>query len=57
MSKLESGQMQLTNVAYNPGNMLSDIVGMLWMRAKDKNLDFHIDVAPDIPSELYGDED
>ncbi len=56
MSKLESGQMQLTNVAYNPGDMLSDIVGMLWMRAKDKNLEFHIDVAQDIPSELYGDE-
>ncbi|MCR5399841.1 MAG: DegV family EDD domain-containing protein [Lachnospiraceae bacterium] len=56
MSKLESGQMQLTNVAYNPGNMLSDIVGMLWLRAKDKGLEFHIDVAHDIPSELYGDE-
>ncbi len=56
MSKLESGQMQLTNVAYKPGDMLSDIVGMLWMRAKDKGLEFHINVAPDIPSELYGDE-
>ena len=56
MSKLESGQMVLTNTEYNPGDMLSDLVGMLWIRAKDKGLEFHINVAPDIPSGLYGDE-
>ena len=56
MSKFESGQMELNNAAYHPGDMLSEIVGMLWIRAKVKNLKFHVDVAPDIPSELYGDE-
>ncbi|MBQ4275981.1 MAG: DegV family EDD domain-containing protein, partial [Lachnospiraceae bacterium] len=56
MSKLESGQMQITDEVYHPGDMLSDIVGMLWLRAKEKNLDFNITVAPDIPSELSGDE-
>ncbi|MBE5924022.1 MAG: DegV family EDD domain-containing protein [Lachnospiraceae bacterium] len=56
MSKLASGQMQLTPVVYNSGDMLSDIVGMLWLRAKEKNLEFHINVAPDIPAELVGDE-
>ena len=29
MSKITSGQMKLTPVSYHPGNMLSDIVGML----------------------------
>ncbi len=56
MSKLDSGQMQLTPASYRTGDMLSDIVGMLWIRAKDKGLEFKIDVAPDLPGELYGDE-
>lgn len=56
MSKLDSGQMQLTPVSYRTGDMLSDIVGMLWIRAKDKGLEFKVDVAPDLPGELFGDE-
>ena len=56
MSKITSGQMKLTPVSYHPGNMLSDIVGMLWMRAKEKGLDLHVEISPDIPAELYGDE-
>jgi signal transduction histidine kinase len=56
MSKIESGQMQLTPVAYKPGDMLSDLVGMLWLRAREKGLEFRVDVAPDVPEELLGDE-
>ena len=56
MSKFASGQMRLTPVAYHPGDMLSEIVGMLWMRAREKKLDFQVHVSPDIPAELIGDE-
>ncbi len=56
MSKFQSGQMQLSPAAYHTGNMLSDIVGMMWGRARDKNLELHIDVSQELPSELYGDE-
>ena len=56
MSKLDSGQMQLTPVNYHPGNMLSELVAMLWIRAKEKNLDFKVNVSPELPSELIGDE-
>ena len=56
MSKFASGQMRLTPVVYNPGDMLSEIVGMLWIRAKEKNLDFQVNVSPDLPAELEGDE-
>ncbi|MCR5054368.1 MAG: DegV family EDD domain-containing protein [Lachnospiraceae bacterium] len=56
MSKFASGSMKLNPVEYHPGDMLSDIVGMLWLRAKDKGLEFHVSVAPDIPDILYGDE-
>ncbi|WP_051689089.1 DegV family protein [Butyrivibrio sp. AE2032] len=56
MSKFQSGSMQLLIEPYHTGDMLSDIVGMLWIRAKDKKLDFTVDVSPDIPAELVGDE-
>ena len=56
MSKFQSGQMKLTPTSYHPGDMLSEIVGMLWIRAKEKKLEFHVSVAPDIPYELMGDE-
>jgi len=56
MSKLESGKMTLVPGVYQPGEMLSEIVGLLWVRAKEKGLDFHVDVSPDIPANLEGDE-
>ncbi len=55
-SKLESGKMVITPVKYNIGDMLSDIVGMMWIRAKEKGLDFHVEVDPSVPAELVGDE-
>jgi len=56
MSKFASGQMQLAPVVYSPGDMLSELVGMLWIRAKEKKLDFRVSVAPDIPAKLMGDD-
>jgi len=56
MSKVQSGKMKMAEEPYSIGNMLSDIVGMLWSRANEKKLEFHVNVAPDIPSELIGDE-
>ncbi|MDO4537976.1 MAG: DegV family protein [Coriobacteriales bacterium] len=56
MSKIELGQMQLSPAAYKTGEMLSDVVGMLWLRAKEKDLEFRVDVLPDLPEELFGDE-
>ncbi len=56
MSKFQAGDMKLLLEPYHPGNMLSDIVGMLWIRAKEKNLDFNVNVSPDLPVELIGDE-
>ena len=56
MSKFKSGKMHLLIAPYNTGNMLSDLVGMLWIRAREKNLQFRINVSPDVPAELVGDE-
>lgn len=56
MSKIESGNMDIVPVTYDVGEMLSDIVNMIWVRAKEKGLEFHVDVEPTIPAKLYGDE-
>ncbi|MCR4648786.1 MAG: response regulator, partial [Lachnospiraceae bacterium] len=56
MSKVQSGKMVIAEEPYSIGNMLSEIVGMLWNRANEKKLEFHVNVAPDIPYELIGDE-
>ena len=56
MSKIESGKMEITPVQYSTGDMLSDIVSMIWIRAREKELEFHIEVDPMLPAELIGDE-
>ncbi|MBP5282757.1 MAG: DegV family EDD domain-containing protein [Lachnospiraceae bacterium] len=56
MSKIESGKMMLTPEIYNMGDLISEIVGMFWMRAKEKGLAFHVDVDPKLPMELIGDD-
>lgn len=56
MSKMEAGKMEIVPVAYDVGAMLSDIVNMIWVCAKEKGLEFHIDVDPAMPTLLFGDE-
>ncbi|MDD6038652.1 MAG: DegV family protein [bacterium] len=56
MSKIESGNMDIVPVSYDFGAMLSDIVNMIWVRAKEKGLEFHVNVDQTMPSQLYGDE-
>ena len=56
MSKIESGKMEVTKVSYDVGNLLSEIVGLLWIRAREKGLKFHVEVDPKLPSQLNGDE-
>lgn len=56
MSKLESGKMELSEAEYKLGDMLSDIIGMVWLPAREKGLDLHVEVDPELPARLYGDE-
>ena len=56
MSKLESGQMELSNTAYDLGDLFSEVVGMMWSLAQEKELAFHIDIDPALPARLSGDE-
>ena len=56
MSKFESGQMTITPGPYNTGDMLSEIAGMFWNLAREKGLEFHVNVSPELPEILVGDE-
>ena len=56
MSRLESGTLEIIRSEYKTGDMLSDIVNMIWVKAQEKGLNFRIDVDPHLPSKLIGDE-
>ena len=56
MSKIESGKMDIVPAEYDVGAMLSDLVNMIWVRAKEKGLEFHVDVDAAVPARLIGDE-
>ncbi len=55
-SKMEAGSMDIVPVDYRVGDMISEIVSMIWLKAKDKGLKFDVSVDPKVPSVLYGDE-
>lgn len=56
MSKIESGKMDIVKVSYETGVFFSDIINMIWIKAKEKGLEFHLDIDSSIPSQLCGDE-
>ncbi|WP_022763270.1 DegV family protein [Butyrivibrio sp. AD3002] len=55
-SKIEAGKMDIVPVNYSMETMLSEIVGMIWMRAEEKGLELKVQVDPSIPAEYFGDE-
>ncbi|MDE6387762.1 MAG: DegV family EDD domain-containing protein [Lachnospiraceae bacterium] len=56
LSKLESGKMEIVPAQYEISSMFSDLVNLIWIRAHEKELEFKVDIDPEIPSMLYGDE-
>lgn len=56
VSKMQSGQMKLTESSYSTAEMISDVVGMILTRSEEKGLDFKVDVSPGLPDVLIGDE-
>ena len=56
ISKIESGKMELIPVEYEIFSVLNDCYNMTFSRAEEKGLKFFMDIDPNIPSVLYGDE-
>ena len=55
-SKIESGKMEITEADYKFSSVLNDISNVVSFKAKDKGLDFKIEVDSELPDGLYGDE-
>jgi signal transduction histidine kinase/CheY-like chemotaxis protein len=55
-SKIESGKMELVPVEYSFTSVMNDVVNMTMKRARDKGLEYRLQVSPEIPSLLRGDE-
>ena len=56
MSRLESGGIELMESDYEPTAMLSDIVSMTWLAAKNKGLELTVNADESVPPLLHGDE-
>ncbi len=54
-SKIESGKMDINEVDYEPMSMLYDVSNIIMTRLKDKNVELILDVAPNLPNKLWGD--
>lgn len=55
ISKIESGKLELVEVDYDTRKLFKEVERLIAVRIGDKPLDFEVDIAPDIPSVLYGD--
>ncbi|WP_051204714.1 DegV family protein [Butyrivibrio sp. VCD2006] len=55
-SKMEAGSMAIVPVDYRIGDMLSEIVNMVWLKAHEKGIKLSVSIDPKVPSVLYGDE-
>ena len=56
LSKIKSKKMDIINVSYETGALFSEIVNMIWIKAREKGLEFRLHVDSSIPSMLCGDE-
>ena len=54
-SKIESGKMNIVEVVYEPLSLVNDLANIVNNRIGSKNLEFTVDLSPDLPRELFGD--
>ncbi len=54
-SKIDAGNMEIEKTDYRLEELLQETIGIVAVNARKKNLEFTVDVAPDIPGELIGD--
>lgn len=55
-SKIESGKMEIMEAPYYFSSLLNNVINMIEPKARQKGLDFRIEVEETMTDELYGDE-
>ncbi len=56
LSKIESARMEIQPVEYNTVSMISEALNIVWEFAKEKGLEFKVQIEPDVPQRLWGDD-
>lgn len=54
-SKIESGKMDINEAAYEPLSMINDVSNIIITRVSNDDVEFVLDINPDLPKTLYGD--
>jgi len=54
-SKMEEGQLSLNAAEFDPVKLAEDLVGVMSVQAKKKNLKLHSEIDPDLPRQVEGD--
>lgn len=55
-SKIEAGKLNIIPVEYEFSSVINDVLNIIKKRAEDKGIKLILDIDPEIPSVLYGDE-
>ena len=55
-SKIEAGRMEITEEEYSLTSLLNDACNLVYFRARNKGLDFQVEVEETIPDRLIGDK-
>ncbi len=56
ISRIEAGRMEIVPVNYSVASLLSEIVNMFWLKTEEKGIAFNVDIDPEVPETLFGDE-
>ena len=54
-SMIESGKMDIIPVDYEPMSLINDIANIIMTRIGEKEIELILDISPDIPFKLFGD--
>lgn len=55
-SKVEAGKIELVETNYKLSSVLNDVSSMIALRAKSKDIAFHVDIDANLPDIYFGDE-
>ena len=55
-SKIEAGKLSIVETDYKLSSVLNDVSNMIAFKARDKELDFRVEVDENLPDGLHGDE-
>lgn len=54
-SKIEAGRLDLESIAFDPTNLVTDVVELLAPRAQERGIEIVAEIADDIPARVFGD--